>query len=212
MSRLKCSGLFYSSISFECLHLAPFPLPSAIWIKPLFWFSTKGHWVCGTGWHRIKSNCKGWGSLFPQRLTTGAGFGEHGCQAHLYLNKSAWLFTAKCTSLCLSGSLPSFGSLFRNPWDTKISQQKNQQYFQHRQNNVYAFNWFAEVDKLFQKTLGLRQIASIVLLNDKSLEHLQANGKACDRKCLHTLGIVKHTLTIWCALTSANTVSNYYYH
>lgn len=31
-------------------------------------------------------------------------------------------------------------------------------------------------------------------------------------KGLHTLSIVKHALTVCCALTSANTVNNYYYH
>lgn len=60
--------------------------------------------------------------------------------------------------------------------DTRISQHKTQQYSEHWENNTHAFNWLPEAHKLFQKTLGMRQVPSTGLLNYESLANLQVNG------------------------------------
>lgn len=59
--------------------------------------------------------------------------------------------------------------------DTRISQHKNHQYSEHWESNAHAFSWSPEVDKLFQKTLSLRQVPSTGLLNYESLANLQVN-------------------------------------
>lgn len=60
--------------------------------------------------------------------------------------------------------------------DTRISQDKTHQYSGYWENNAHTFSWSPEAGKLFQKTLGLRQVLSTGLLNYESLANLQVNG------------------------------------
>lgn len=62
-------------------------------------------------------------SHFFQQLSTDAGFGEHGCQAHLYLDKFG-VFSQQNAPPYLAAALSSFESLFSNHRHQNFSTQK----------------------------------------------------------------------------------------
>lgn len=102
-----------------------------------------------------------------------ADFGEHGCQAHLHLDKSG-VFSQQNASHALQPPCQALDPSSATT-DTITSQHKTHQYSEQWESNAHAFSWSPEADKLFQKTPGLRQVPSTDLLNYESLAHLQAN-------------------------------------
>lgn len=114
-------------------------------------------------------------SHFFQQLSTDAGFGECGCQAHLYLIcRDLVSFPSRTFPYALQPPCQALGPSSATT-DTRISQHKNHQYSEHWESNAHAFSWSPEADKLFQNTLSLRQVPSTGLLNYESLANLQVN-------------------------------------